>query len=131
MKICLTATKNNLEAQIDSRFGRCNYFIFIDSEKNQIKSIKNDVSEVTEDAGVLAAQIIAKKLIKYVITGNVSSRAMQALKTSGIEVYIVRDISVNNALEKFRKGELSKADSPTVCGYAISSKNRGGIMWRV
>ena len=131
MEICLTATKNNLGSKIDPRFGRCKYFIILDSEKNQIKAIKNDVSEVSEGVGVLAAQIIAKKQIKYVITGNVGSRAMQALKTAGIEVYIVRDISVNNAIEKFRKGELSKADSPTVCGFTITSKQGGGIMWRV
>jgi predicted Fe-Mo cluster-binding NifX family protein len=32
MKICVTATAANLEAQIDPRFGRCSYFVIVDSE---------------------------------------------------------------------------------------------------
>ena len=131
MKICLTATNKNLESKIDPRFGRCNYFIIVDSEKNQFEAIKNEVTEVTEDAGVLAPQIMAKNEVKHVITGNVGSRAFQALKKAGIEVDIEDVIAVKDAIEKFRKGEVRKTDSPTVSGYTISSQNRGGRMCRV
>ena len=131
MKICLTAITNSLESQLDSRFGRCNYFIIINSEETQFEAIKNKAAEVSEGAGILAAQIMADKKVKNVITGNVGSRAMQALKTAGIEVSIERDIIVKDAIEKFRSGKTRKTDTPTVCGYSISSQNRGTGIWRV
>jgi predicted Fe-Mo cluster-binding NifX family protein len=31
MKICLSATADNLEAQIDPSFGRCHYLVVVDS----------------------------------------------------------------------------------------------------
>ncbi len=88
MKICLTAITNTLESQLDSRFGRCNYFILIDSEKMEFEAIKNTAVEVSEGVGVIAAQIMVDNEVKTVITGNVGSRAMQALKTAEIEVRI-------------------------------------------
>lgn len=32
MLICITAQGDNLDSEIDPRFGRCNYFIFYDTE---------------------------------------------------------------------------------------------------
>lgn len=131
MKICLTAITNNLESELDSRFGRCRYFIIINSEKMEFEAIKNKAAEVSEDAGILAAQIMADKKVKNVITGNVGTRALQALKTAGIEVGIEHNIIVKDAIEKFRRGEIRKTDTSTVCGYSISSHERGRGLWRV
>ncbi|MCS7366963.1 MAG: dinitrogenase iron-molybdenum cofactor biosynthesis protein, partial [archaeon YNP-WB-062] len=31
MKICVSATSNSLDAPVDPRFGRCPYFIIVDT----------------------------------------------------------------------------------------------------
>lgn len=131
MKICLTAITNNLDSQLDPTFGRCAYFIIIDSQTMKFKALKNKAAHVSEGAGVLAAQIMLDKEVKHVITGNIGPRAMQALKTAGIEVNIERDITVKDAIEKFRSKTLRKTNTPTVCGYSISSQDQGGGLWRV
>ncbi|HUU86763.1 MAG TPA: NifB/NifX family molybdenum-iron cluster-binding protein [Candidatus Glassbacteria bacterium] len=131
MKICLTAITNNLDSQLDPTFGRCAYFIIIDSQAMKFKALKNKAAHVSEGAGVLAAQIMVGKEVKHVITGNIGPRAMQALKTAGIEVNIERDITVKDAIEKFRSKTLRKTNTPTVCGYSISSQDQGGGLWRV
>ena len=131
MKICLTAITNNLDSQLDPTFGRCAYFIIIDSQTLNFKALKNKATHVSEGAGVLAAQIMVDKEVKHVITGNIGPRAMQALKTAGIEVNIERDITVKDAIEKFRSKTLRKTNTPTVCGYSISSQDQGGGLWRV
>jgi len=131
LKICLTAITNNLESQLDSRFGRSNYFIIMDPEKIQYEAIKNNIAKVSERAGVLAAQIMVDKGIRFVITGNIGTRAMQALKTAGIEICIERNNTVKDAIAKFRRGEIKKTDTPSVCGYSISSQDQGDGIWRV
>jgi len=131
LKICLTAITNNLDSQLDPTFGRCAYFIIIDSQTLNFKALKNKAAHVSEGAGVLAAQIMVDKEVKHVITGNIGPRAMQALKTAGIEVNIERDITVKDAIEKFRSKTLRKTNTPTVCGYSISSQDQGGGLWRV
>jgi len=131
LKICLTAITNNLDSQLDPTFGRCAYFIIIDSQAMKFKALKNKAAHVSEGAGVLAAQIMVGKEVKHVITGNIGPRAMQALKTAGIEVNIERDITVKDAIEKFRSKTLRKTNTPTVCGYSISSQDQGGGLWRV
>ena len=132
MKICLTAITNNLDSQLDPKFGRCVYFIIIDSQTMKFKALKNKAATVSEGAGVLAAQILVDQEVKHVITGNIGPRSMQALKTAGIEVNIERDITVKDAIEKFRSKTLRKTITPTVCGYSISSsQDQGGGLWRV
>ena len=37
MKICITSRSNSLDAQIDPRFGRCQYFIIVDPESMKIE----------------------------------------------------------------------------------------------
>lgn len=41
MKICVTSQGDNLEARVDPRFGRCQYFLIIDTDTLKFESIKN------------------------------------------------------------------------------------------
>lgn len=117
MKICITATSASLDAQIDPRFGRCAYFIFIESETMQFEAVPNTAVSASGGAGIQAAQAIANKGAKLLITGNVGPKAFNALSAAGIEIMIGAFGSVREAVEKFKKGELGKASSPTVGGH--------------
>ena len=85
MKICLSSTANNLEAQLDPRFGRCAYLIIIDTETMQFEAIPNLAAGTREGAGIHAAQTIANKGAKVLITGNVGPNAFRALSAANIE----------------------------------------------
>ena len=41
MKICTSASVNSLDATVDPRFGRCPYFIIVDSETMKFETIPN------------------------------------------------------------------------------------------
>ncbi|HBT03829.1 MAG TPA: dinitrogenase iron-molybdenum cofactor biosynthesis protein, partial [Thermodesulfobacterium commune] len=41
MKICIVSQGKDLEAEIDSRFGRCRYFVFYDTETGEYEVIEN------------------------------------------------------------------------------------------
>jgi len=61
-----------------------------------------------------AAQIIAGKGVKVLITGNVGPNAFQALLAAGIRIVIDTSGTVKEVLEKYKRGELSDTGAPTV-----------------
>ncbi|NLE03540.1 MAG: dinitrogenase iron-molybdenum cofactor biosynthesis protein [Crenarchaeota archaeon] len=114
MKICVSATTNNLDAQVDPRFGRCQYFIIVDSETMQFEAIPNAAAGASGGAGIKAAQTIVDKGAKVVITGNVGPNAFQALSATGIEIMTGASGNIRTVVEQYKKGELNKTGAPTV-----------------
>ena len=55
MKIAISATGTTLENDVDARFGRCSYFIIVDSETMEYEYIDNASSQAGGGAGVAAA----------------------------------------------------------------------------
>ena len=117
MKVCLSSTSNNLDAQLDPRFGRCPYLIIVDTETLQFEAIPNLAAGTKEGAGIQAAQTIANKGAKVLITGNVGPNAFRALSAANIEIITDASGTIREVVEKFKKGELKKTGSPTVGGH--------------
>jgi predicted Fe-Mo cluster-binding NifX family protein len=115
--ICVSAIANNLDAAIDPRFGRCAYFLIVDPENMQFISISNLGNGATGGAGIQAAQTIASKGTKTVITGNVGPNAFAALSAAGIGIITGVSGTVREAIEKYKKGEYIKTAAPTVSSH--------------
>ncbi|MCR6669235.1 MAG: NifB/NifX family molybdenum-iron cluster-binding protein [archaeon YNP-WB-040] len=130
MKICVSATSNSLDAPVDPRFGRCPYFIIVDTETMQFEAVPNMASGAMGGAGIQAAQIIASKGAKVVITGNVGPNAFQALSAAGVSVITGAYGTVREVVEKYKRGELKEVNVPTVRGYFGMGTGRGrGWRW--
>jgi len=129
MKICVSATADNLEAQLDPRFGRCLYFVIVDSETMHFEVIPNMAAGSTGGAGIQAAQTVADKGVKVVITGNVGPNAFGALSAAGIEIMTGASGTVREVVEKFKRGELGKTDAPTVGEHSGAGRGQGGPRW--
>jgi len=131
MKICITATADSLDAQIDPRFGRCSYLLIFDSETMQFEAIPNMAAGATGGAGIQAAQTIAKKDVKLLITGNIGPNAFGALSAAGIDVVTGAFGIVMEAVEQFKRGELSKTGAPTVGDhFGMGGRGGGRGVWR-
>lgn len=126
MKVCVTAVSGSLEAQIDPRFGRCPYFVIVDSETMEFEAVPNIASSSMTGAGIQAAQTVASKGVRVVITGNVGPNAFQALSAAGIEVVTGASGNVREVVEKYKRGELKETGSPTVRGHFGMGRGRGG-----
>jgi len=109
MKICVTSKGNNLESEVDPRFGRCENFLIVDTETMKVKAISNPNISVVGGAGIQSAQLIAKEGAKTVITGQVGPNAQQTLSSLGIEIYIGATGQISEAIKAFKEGTLSKA----------------------
>jgi len=113
MNICVTAQNNNLDSQVDPRFGRCNYFIVVDTETMKFEAINNPSIDATGGAGVQAGQLMANKQVKAVLSGNVGPNAFQSLQQAGIEIISGISGSVKEAVEKYKKGEFKPTQGPS------------------
>jgi len=125
MKICVSAVASNLDAQLDPRFGRCPYFVIVDSETMQFEAIPNMASGAMGGAGIQAAQTIASRGVKVLITGNVGPNAFQSLSAAGIKIVTGAIGTVREVVEKYKRGELKETGAPTVGGHFGMGMGRG------
>ncbi len=114
-KICVTSQGNNLDAAVDPRFGRCAFFIIINTESMEFEVAENASAASAGGAGIVSGQFISGKGVETVLTGNVGPNAFQTLQAAGIKVITGISGTVKEAVEKYKKGELTApVDGPSV-----------------
>jgi len=87
MKIAITSTGDSLDALVNERFGRCQYFLIIDPDTMKFEAVPNPAEQAQGGAGPKAAEVIINKGVSILLTGHVGDKAEEALKT-GKTVYI-------------------------------------------
>jgi predicted Fe-Mo cluster-binding NifX family protein len=125
MKIAISATGKDLNCQIDPRFGRCQYFIFVDPETMEFETFENEGLMASGGAGVQAAQLIVQKGASALITGNLGPNAASALSASGIKVHLVSGGTIREVTEAFKAGKLQEASGATVPPHFGMGGGRG------
>ena len=132
MKLAVTAQGVDLDSAIDPRFGRCQYFIIIDSDTGEFEAHANQSLMASGAAGVQSAQFLANRGVRAVITGNMGPNATRALQGAGIKVYMMTSWTVREAVEAYKKGELGTVSGATVSSHFGMGKrqdsrgNKGG-----
>jgi predicted Fe-Mo cluster-binding NifX family protein len=125
MKICVSASSDSLDANVDPRFGRCPYFVVVDSETMEFTVVSNDSTNAAHGAGIQAAQTVANMGAKVVITGNVGPNAFNVLSATGIKIVTGVSGSIRDAVEKYKSGQLKETGNPTVGGHFGMGKGQG------
>jgi predicted Fe-Mo cluster-binding NifX family protein len=118
MKIAISATGSELSAQVDSRFGRCQYFIIVDPETMRFEAIANKGVTSGGGAGIAAAQQIAGKGLEAVLTGNCGPNAFDVLAAAGIKVFTDVSGSIEEAVNSYKAGNLESSAQPNVSAHA-------------
>jgi predicted Fe-Mo cluster-binding NifX family protein len=114
MKIAISATDNNLDAQIDMRFGRCRYFLFVDTETLEFEAVDNANVAAAGGAGIRSAQLVADRGAQGLITGNVGPNAYDVLSSAGLKIYSGVSGSIKEAIEQLKNGKLNEISGPDV-----------------
>ena len=122
MKIAISSSGQDLAAQLDPRFGRCRYFLIIETDTMGFEVFDNENAALGGGAGIQSAQFIAAKGAKAVITGHCGPNAIQALSAAGVGVYLVQTGTVQRLVDKFKNGRLS----PTTKANASAHAGTGG-----
>ena len=134
MKIALSSTGKDLNSDLDPRFGRCANFLIVNMDDMTFETFENESQSLGGGAGIQAAQFVAAKGASVVITGNLGPNASTTLNAADIKVFLVGGGLISDIIERYKKGELSSADKPTVAdhygmgsgGDQAMSQGRGG-----
>jgi len=117
MKIAVTSTGPTLNDNVEARFGRCPYFLIIDTDTMQLEAIENPNMAIGGGAGIQSAQLMSEKGVTTVLTGNCGPNAFNVFGQAGIQVIVGVSGPVRNAVEQFKAGVLSSASGPNVASH--------------
>jgi len=125
MKVIVTATKDNLDGPVDPRFGRCQYFITVDTDSMNYTAMENNQKDAMGGAGVQAAQTVANAQVDAVITGSVGPNAFQTLNVAGVKIFTGASGTVKDAITALKQGSLQETKDSTVGSHHGMGGGRG------
>ena len=104
MKIAFTSKGTDWESKMDPRFGRTEYILVYDDEKEEFAHFDNrDIENEAHGAGPKTSQKLFEMEPQVLITGNgPGGNAAQVLEKAGIEIFIgAGEMSVKEAYQSF------------------------------
>ncbi len=114
MKVAVTSTGPTLDDNVEARFGRCAYFLIIDTETMDFRVLENNSADASSGAGIGAAKIVTDAGVEAVLTGNCGPNAQRTLIAAGVKLYTGVAGTVKEVIELFKNGKLTEAAGPNV-----------------
>ncbi len=120
MRIAITTGGNDLDAQIDSRFGRAPNFLVLDTETMRFDLVANTQSlDLAQGAGIQSAQNVLAHKPEVVLTGNCGPKAYRVLKAAGIKVVVGVKGRIGDAIRDYMNGKYVEATEANVEGHWV------------
>ena len=117
MILALCSTGTDFDAELDSRFGRCSYFLFYNTDDKIFTTVENQAKNAEGGAGAQAVQEVADHRAEVVIAPELGPQAMDALHTLGITAF--RQGSSRKAeevIKQWKDGQLERQEKASVKG---------------
>ncbi|MEA2008319.1 MAG: NifB/NifX family molybdenum-iron cluster-binding protein [Chloroflexota bacterium] len=113
MKLAISSSDGKFNSQFSARFGRCNYFIFIDTETRAWEAKPNPAVNARGGAGPQAVQFLTSNGTEATITGRYGPNAFSAVEAAGIQAFEADNGTPEELLDKFLAGELKQINAST------------------
>jgi len=113
MKIAISSHDGKSDSIFSTRFGRCEYFIFINTDTNEWTSIENPAASASSGAGSHVAQFLISNSVEATITGRYGPTAFTALEAAGIQAFEAKEGTPEELLKRFLAGDLKKVNEAT------------------
>jgi predicted Fe-Mo cluster-binding NifX family protein len=126
MRIAVTTAGDNLDSEIDPRFGRAQFILVVNGDGTLLEVIDNAKNRAAAGgAGIQAAKTLADKNVDMVLTGRCGPNATEALKSAGIEFGKVQSGTAREVVERFNRGEISSVNNIGP-GLNATGQGKGG-----
>jgi len=118
MKIAVSSTGPSLADPLDPRLGRCEYLLIVDADTMEFEAIENENKTRGGGAGIQTARTIAERGATVVLTGNCGPNAHETLTAAGIQVITGFSGTVQEALDRYKRGGVTASEGPNVQSHA-------------
>lgn len=118
MKICITSKEASLNSEMDPRFGRCVYFIFVETTKSGFEAFANKYTDEAGGSGIQSGQFVCEQGAEVVITGSMGPNAYNTLNAAGIKIITGVSGIIKDVLFKYKSGELKPVENLTVSSHS-------------
>jgi predicted Fe-Mo cluster-binding NifX family protein len=118
MKIAITSSIDNIDGNLDTRFGRCKYFLIYDLDNDNYEFISNEQNlNAAQGAGIQSASLVANKKVDAVISGNFGPKAFDVLQRANIKMYISPSKSFKDVIDDYKNSKLTLIERANVQGH--------------
>lgn len=129
MKIAVTSNSTSLDDVIEPRFGRCRYYLIVETDTLAFEAVENPNISSGGGAGIQSAKLMADKGVTHVLTGNCGPNAYQTLNAAGINIMVGCSGIIREVIQQFRQGNLTSATQPNVPAHAGAGASSGGTQY--
>ena len=122
MKVAVSAMGTGLKAQVSPVFGRCPWFVIVETDGKKItghKDVQNNSAMQAGSAGIMAAQQAGNEGAGTVISGAVGPRAFAVFNQFGIKAYQGTGGTVEENVNAFMDGNLQEIKTPGMMGFGM------------
>ncbi len=120
MRIAVTSTGEDLDSNMDPRFGRAAYFIIVNPETMEYETVENSQNlNLPQGAGIQAGKTVIDNNANVLITGNCGPKAFKVLQSAGVKIFTGAEGSVSDAVSKYKNGELELTGEANVEGHWV------------
>ena len=130
MKVAISSSGKDLNAELDPRFGRCSHFLIIETDNMNVEAFVNENASLGGGTGIQSAQFVVSKGAQSVITGNCGPNAMQTFSAAGVQVHVGQSGMIKDIVESYKNGELTptaEANTPLHAGMGGMGMGRKGM----
>lgn len=128
MKIGVSAMAPSLDAEVDPRFGRCQYFVIVDPQTMEFEGLQNSSAMAAGGAGISTAQMIANKGVQVILTGNCGPNAYQTLSAAGLQVITGAAGRIRDVVQAYKDGKFQpNAQANVGSHYGMGSGSGMGM----
>jgi predicted Fe-Mo cluster-binding NifX family protein len=111
MRIAFTAKGNSWDSMMDPRFGRTEFLLVYDEQKEELTEFDNrSIENEAHGAGPKTAQKLFELGAEVLITGNgPGGNAASVLERAGVKIYIgAGQLTVKEAFDAYKNKELNE-----------------------
>ncbi|MFO7937537.1 MAG: NifB/NifX family molybdenum-iron cluster-binding protein [Kiritimatiellia bacterium] len=118
MKIAFTTSGDDLNGEIDPRFGRAPKFLIFDTESRSFDVADNTQNlNAPQGAGIQSAETVVRLGAQAIVTGHCGPKAFRALSAAGVKIYNTEIKNIEKAIQALENNELKPADAADVEGH--------------
>lgn len=131
MKIGIPSNGDNLSGTFAGVFGRCSYFVIVDSSSQKIlTAFPNNAQNASGGAGIQAAQSLIDQQVEAVIAPQIGPNAWNVLQGAGVKIYTGINGTLQQNIEAFLSGKLIEMSTAGGFGPGMGrgmGRRRGGM----